>query len=83
MSTRRKHRALNGITQGDVNLGRAGGELNMIRGLQREGWRVGGEGRGERETIPERRRTTESQRTETLLRHRVPHYHFFSLSSLI
>lgn len=34
MSTRRKHRALNGITQGDVNLGRAGGELNMIRGLQ-------------------------------------------------
>lgn len=34
MSTRRKHRALNGITQEDVNLGRAGGELNMIRGLQ-------------------------------------------------
>lgn len=34
MSTRRKHRALNGITQGDVNLGRAGGELNMITGLQ-------------------------------------------------
>lgn len=26
----RKHRALNGITQGDVNLRRAGGELNMI-----------------------------------------------------
>lgn len=37
MSARRKHRALNGITQGDVNLGRAGGESNMIRGLQREG----------------------------------------------
>jgi len=34
MSTRQKHRALNGITQGDVNLGRAGGELNMIRELQ-------------------------------------------------
>lgn len=47
MSTRRKHRALNGITQGDVNLGRAGGELNMIRGLQREGWRKGaGESEG-------------------------------------
>lgn len=59
MSTRRKHGALNGITRGDVNLGRAGGELNMIRGLQWEGrergWRVRREGLGERETIPERR----------------------------
>lgn len=34
MSSRQKHGALNGITQGDVNLRRAGGELNMIRGLQ-------------------------------------------------
>lgn len=30
MITRRKHGALNGITQGGVNLRRAGGELNMI-----------------------------------------------------
>lgn len=30
MITKRKHRALNGITGGDVNLRRAGGELNMI-----------------------------------------------------
>lgn len=41
MSARQKHRALNGITQGDVNLGRTGGELNMIRGLQRDGWKRG------------------------------------------
>lgn len=86
MSTRRKHRALNGITQGDVNLGRAGGELNMIRGLQLEGWkrgwRVRREELGEWETIPERKRTTESQRTETLLHYRVVHYHFCSPGSL-
>lgn len=78
MSARRKHRALNGITRGDVNLERAGGELNMIRGLQslkhgrgaaesEEGgaWRVGV-------------RTAESQQTETPLQHRVVHYHFCS-----
>lgn len=40
MITERKHGALNGITQGDVNLKRAGGELNMIRGLQGEAWRM-------------------------------------------
>lgn len=40
MITGRKHRALNGITQGDVNLKRAGGELKMIRGLQGEAWRM-------------------------------------------
>lgn len=39
MGTRQKHGALNGITQGDVNLWRAGGELNMIRVLQWEGGR--------------------------------------------
>lgn len=83
MSTRRKHRALNGITQGDVNLGRAGGELNMSRGLQWEGWKrvwkVRGEGRAGWETISERKKkTAESQRTETPLHSRVVHYHFCS-----
>lgn len=71
MSARRKHRALNGITQGDVNLGRAGGESNMIRGLQREGLES-----------QQRQTTTESQRRETLLHHRVVRQHFCSPSSL-
>lgn len=81
MSTRRKHRALNGITQGDVNLRRAGGELNMIRGLQWEGWKSSRESEGTEETIRERKGTTKIQKTEKLLHCRVVHCHSCSPGS--
>lgn len=70
MITKRKHRALNGITQGDVNLRRAGGELNMIWGLQWEGWRMESGRQSHREKGPQK------------LHYRAVHYHFCSSISL-
>lgn len=70
MIARRKHRALNGITQGDVNLRRAGGELNMVWGLQWEGWRTESGRQCHREKAPQK------------LHYRAVHYHFCSSTSL-